>query len=102
MLTIKVMNSMNSGFIYRSCKVDVPAENADTKEDHYPVDAYFHRWYEEHSVIDPSPMIGGHPGGQISRLYGVVEFRDGRVELVHPNKIRFTDGRKYDPSKKEA
>lgn len=35
-------------------------------------------------------MIGGHPGGQISMIYGIVEFSDG-VKRVEPTKIKFTD-----------
>ena len=52
---------------------------------------YFHRWEELCDVISPSPMIGGHPGGQISETYGIVEFPDRIVE-VRPTQIKFRDG----------
>lgn len=51
---------------------------------------YFHRWAELCDVISPSPMIGGHPGGQISRTYGIVEFPD-EVREVTPSQIKFRD-----------
>ena len=52
---------------------------------------YFHGWEVISNVISPSPMIGGHPGGQISETYGIVEFPDRIVE-VRPTQIRFRDG----------
>ena len=42
-------------------------------------------------VIDASPMIGGHPGGQIAYTLGIVEFMDGTVGQVHPGYIKFLD-----------
>lgn len=51
---------------------------------------YFHCWEHYATVVDESPMIGGHPAGQISGLYGIVEFED-RVERVAPQLIRFCD-----------
>ena len=39
---------------------------------------------------DASPLIGGHPAGQISQVYGIVEFVDG-VKRIDPSKIRFID-----------
>lgn len=52
---------------------------------------YFHGWEVISDVISPSPMIGGHPGGQLSRAYGIVEFPD-RIEEVRPAQIKFRDG----------
>lgn len=51
---------------------------------------YFHCWEHWANVVDASPLRGGHPGGQISQVYGIVEFSDG-VKRVDPVKIRFTD-----------
>ena len=51
---------------------------------------YFHCWEHWANVVDASPLRGGHPGGQISQVYGIVEFSDG-VKCVDPVKIRFTD-----------
>ncbi len=51
---------------------------------------YFHCWEHWSNVIDASPLRGGHPGGQIGQVYGVVEF-SGEVRRVDPSKIRFKD-----------
>ena len=51
---------------------------------------YFHCWEHYSTVIEPSPMIGGHPGGTISYIRGVVEFTDG-VRPVMMNSIKFCD-----------
>lgn len=51
---------------------------------------YFHCWEHYARVVDASPMIGGHPGGQISYILGIVEFSDG-VKRVDPVWIKFTD-----------
>lgn len=56
---------------------------------------YFHRWEEIYDVIPPSPMIGGHQGGQASRVYGIVEFADG-VKEVSPSDIKFRDHTNYE------
>lgn len=53
---------------------------------------YFHGWNIKYDIIEPSPMIGGHPGGQISATYGIIEFPDGKVnEFIRPGAIRFCD-----------
>ena len=36
---------------------------------------------------------GGHPGGQIRQVYGIVEFKDG-VRRIDPAKIKFCDDEK--------
>lgn len=51
---------------------------------------YFHCWEHWSNVIDASPLRGGHPGGQIGQVYGIVEFKDG-VRRVDPVKICFKD-----------
>lgn len=51
--------------------------------------AYFHRWTEYASPVDASPMIGGHPGGQIKYPLGIVECVDGTIKLVEPASIKF-------------
>ena len=43
-------------------------------------------------IVPPEPMVGGHGGGVLSSLFGVVELEDGRVALYTPNEIRFVDG----------
>lgn len=47
--------------------------------------------YEIKQVIDASPMVGGHPGGQIAYTLGIVEFMDGTVGQVSPGYIKFLD-----------
>lgn len=50
----------------------------------------FHLWEQFSTVVPPSPMVGGAPGGVISNVYGIVEFSDG-VKRVDPINIEFTD-----------
>ena len=47
-------------------------------------------WEQWSNVVDASPLRGGHPGGQIGQVYGIVEFRDG-VRRVDPSSIKFCD-----------
>lgn len=50
----------------------------------------FHCWRDEARVIEPSPMIGGHPGGTIQFSYGIVEdIETGEVSKVMPEKVVF-------------
>ena len=51
---------------------------------------YFHCWEQWANVVDASPLRGGHPGGQVGQVYGIVEFSDG-VRRIEPTKIKFTD-----------
>lgn len=54
---------------------------------------YFHGWTFESQVVDASPLIGGHPGGQVSGTFAIVENkRSGVVSLVHPSRIQFMKG----------
>lgn len=53
--------------------------------------AKFHQWVQESWVIEPSPMVGGHPGGQMSTVYALVEFEDGTCDLVRPTLIKFLE-----------
>lgn len=55
--------------------------------------ALFHKWVTRKNVIEPSPMIGGHPGGEIQFELGIVEFEDGTIAEVAPHQIKFIDGR---------
>lgn len=73
---------------YRLCKVDGE-------------EALFHGWSQEARVIEPSPMIGGHPGGQISVTWGIVEYLDGRVVRVVPEKVSFLDTSRHLPRKRK-
>lgn len=51
---------------------------------------YFHCWEQYGDVIFPGLMVGSNPGGQHSRVFGIVEFYD-RIERVDPSKIQFVD-----------
>ena len=51
---------------------------------------YLHCWEQYGDVIAPGLTVGSHPGGQYSRVFGIVEFSDG-VERVDPSKIKFID-----------
>lgn len=53
--------------------------------------ALFHCWIHYSDVIPPSNLRGGHNGGQVSDVYGLVELEDGSVEIVSPKSIRFLD-----------
>ena len=53
--------------------------------------AWFHRWTERNEFIPPSPMIGGHSGGMLKYTFALVEFEDGHVGEVAPERVKFTD-----------
>lgn len=53
--------------------------------------ALFHGWSQNSRVVEPSLMIGGGPGGTVAYTLGIVEFGDGTVEQVFPERIKFTD-----------
>lgn len=55
--------------------------------------ALFHMFTTMAHPVEPSPLRGGHPGGQISTPYAVVEYEDGKVEFVTPLRVRFLDTR---------
>lgn len=64
--------------IYRTCR--------------YKDENYIFHCFEQHSyVISPSPMIGGHPGGQISGVFALIEDEKGNIYRVDPTAIKFTD-----------
>ena len=51
---------------------------------------YFHCWEQYGDVILPGLTVGSNPGGQYSRVFGIVEFYD-QIERVDPTKIQFVD-----------
>ena len=53
--------------------------------------ALFHRWADRAELRAPSAL--GTPGGQLCQLFGIVEYEDGQVSEVYPNKIRFLDNK---------
>ena len=57
--------------------------------------ALFHKWEDCANVIEPSPMINGHQGGQIKETYAIVEMEDGRILEVKPIKVKFENTSEY-------
>lgn len=53
--------------------------------------ALFHCWEHRSEVVPPSPLRGGHSGGQISGTLAIVEFEDGSVDTVYPQNVTFLD-----------
>ena len=53
--------------------------------------ALFHRWSDKSKVVEPSPMIGGAPGGTVRYTVAIVEMEDGQVIEVGPQLIKFID-----------
>lgn len=60
-------------------------------EPEHEIKALFHCWNHRSELYDASPMIGGHPGGQVSGTFAIVEYGDSAVHEVEPQKIRFVD-----------
>ena len=53
----------------------------------------FHCWEQYTEPIAPGLTIGSHPGGQISRVNGIVEIESGHVIRVNLSSIRFIDNK---------
>ena len=51
---------------------------------------YFHMWEHYSKPIPASPLVGGEPAGTFSKVFGIVEFKDG-VKRVDPTEIIFRD-----------
>lgn len=54
--------------------------------------ALFHCWEQRREVVPPSPMVGGHSGGAVSQILGIIEREDGTIHKAYPEEIRFIDG----------
>lgn len=80
---------------YRKCLVTCSKKNPKGRREKIQRKALFHKWDEIKNVIDASPMIGGHPGGQIAYTLGIVEYMDGSVERVSPECIKFLDTKDF-------
>lgn len=85
------------GIEYRPCAVYLPelkrkvgkTELLIQKEEKHK--ALFHCWSHHSELYDASPMIGGHPAGQVSGTFAIVEYEDGTIHEVEPTQIRFVD-----------
>ena len=92
---------ITNGIEYRPCIVHIPEEReyfyANRKREYRvkktseDVKALFHCWSHRSELYEVSPMIGGHPGGQVSGTFAIVEYEDGTVHEVEPTQIRFVD-----------
>lgn len=51
--------------------------------------ALFHRWCDISEIVPPSVMVGGHGGGVVQDTFGIVEYLDGSVARVKPERIAF-------------
>lgn len=51
---------------------------------------YFHTWEHYSKPLPASALIGGEPAGVFSKVFGIVEFKDG-VRRVDPTAIIFFD-----------
>lgn len=51
--------------------------------------ALFHGWAIRAYIIEPSMLVGGSIGGQVSNCCGIVELENGQVCEVPPSNIRF-------------
>lgn len=60
------------------------------------IKALFHCWNFRSELYDASPLIDGHPGGQVSGTFAIVEYEDGTVHEVEPTQIRFVDNVMYE------
>ena len=85
------------GIDYRPCVVYFPeikrkvckTELLIQKEEKHK--ALFHCWSHRSELYGASLMIGGHPVGQVSGTFAIVEYEDGTVHEVEPTQIRFVD-----------
>lgn len=79
------MNEQNK---LRRCKVD-------------GVPAMFHRWCDVAEIVPPSVLKGGHSGGVVKDTFGIVEYADGSVVRVKPERIIFDTDTEDDPGAKD-
>lgn len=86
---------------YRPCIVHIPAVTRNRRQDinvyrevvepEKDVNGLFHCWSNRSEVVGESYLRGGHPAGQVSSTFAIVEFEDGTVHEVEPCNIRFID-----------
>ena len=51
-----------------------------------------HGIFQFANVVEPSIMMDGHNGGQVSYPIAVIEHENGDIEHVHPHQIKRSDG----------
>jgi hypothetical protein len=78
------MQSIEISFAVRPCIVK---QNGEEKK------ALFHMWNNFAKPVAADVYAGGCPEGQISIVFGIVEYEDGSVDEVRPAQIRFVDNK---------
>lgn len=58
--------------------------------------ALFHMWEQCSEILAPSIMVGGHNGGVLNYVMGIIETETGEIKSVHPHSIRFVDNKIQD------
>lgn len=51
----------------------------------------FHRWADVAEIVPPSNMVGGHGGGVVRAVVGIIELEGGKVVTAYPERITFLD-----------
>ena len=78
------MQNIEINFGDRPCIV---TQNGEEKK------ALFHMWNNFAKPVAADVYAGGCPEGQISIVFGIVEYEDGSVDEVRPAQIRFVDNK---------
>lgn len=50
--------------------------------------AIFHRWRDVSQIVPPSPMMGGHGGGVVRDTFAIVEYEDGSIWSIAPERTK--------------
>lgn len=77
------------GIDYRPCIV-TETNWKRALEENKPVKKHY-KASRRSEVVGESYLRGGHPAGQVSSTFAIVEFEDGTVHEVEPWNIRFVD-----------
>ena len=78
------MQSIEISFAVRPCIVK---QNGEEKK------ALFHMWENFAKPVAADLYIGGCPEGQMSMIFGLVEYEDGTMGEVNPSQIRLDDNK---------
>lgn len=78
------MQNIEINFGVRPCIV---TQNGEEKK------ALFHMWEFFSKPVAADLYIGGCPEGQMSMIFGLVEYEDGTMGEVNPSQIRFVDNK---------
>ena len=78
------MQNIEINFGVRPCIVK---QNGEEKK------ALFHMWNNFAKPVAADVYAGGCPEGQISIVFGIVEYEDGSVDEGRPAQIRFVDNK---------